>query len=119
MPRLVSESIGGGDQTWLGSDHGLFNAQTGTLDVSTFAKATHYPNGYFPSGLIVNAANLAALAPFTGGAGEKLGFVLFDVPTDGVTDIAAAVLLHCIVKTSKLPVTTNLPATAPNGVIYK
>ena len=119
MPRLVSESFGRGDQTWLGSDHGITNAATGTLDVSTFTKATHYPNGYFPSGLIVNAANLAVLAPFTGAVGEKLGFVLFDQATDGVADLPTAVLLHGIIKTSKLPVSTNLPAAAPNGIIYR
>ena len=119
MPRLKSETFGSGDQTWLGSDHGIFNAQTGTLDVSTFAKATHYPDGYFKSGLIVNCANLAALTPFGGTAGEKLGFVLFDQPTDGVADAAAPVLMHGIIRTANLPVVTNLPAVAPNGFIYE
>ncbi len=47
MPRLKSETIGGGNMTWLGSDHGIFNCRTSTLDVSTFTKATHYPSDYF------------------------------------------------------------------------
>lgn len=119
MPRLTTETFGSGNTTWLGSDHGMFNAETGTLDVSTFTKATHYPNGYFPSGLLVNIANLAAVVPFTGGAGEKLGFVLFNTATDGVADIATALIWHGLIKTANLPVSTNLPAAAPAGYAFK
>ncbi|NNG36938.1 potassium transporter [Nakamurella aerolata] len=118
MPRLKRETFGSGDQTWLGSDHGLFNARTGTLDVSTFTAGTHYPNGYFPSGLIVNCADEGAIKPFTGGAGEQLGFVLTDQSTDGVADIAIPVLRHGLIKTAHLPVSTNLPATAPAGFVF-
>lgn len=115
MPRMKSESWGAGDQTWLLSDHAMFNAHTVTLDVSTFTAGTHYPNGYFPSGLIVNIANRAAVKPFTGAAGEKFGVLLFDQPTDGVADFAAPALWHGSIVTAKLPVSTNLPATAPAG----
>ena len=118
MPRLVSETVRTGNVTWLGSDHGMFDAETGTLDVSTFVKATHYPNGYFPSGLMVNIANLAAVAPFTGAACEKIGFVLFDQPTDGVADIAVPIIWHGLIKTANLPVATNLP-TAAAGFVFK
>lgn len=118
MPRLKTESFGSGDQTWLGSTHGIYNAVTGTIDVSAFTKATHYPDGHFPSGLIVNAADLGALKPFTGVAGEELGFLLTDQSTDGVTDIAAPVLLHGSIKTANLPVSTNLPTAAPNGFVF-
>ena len=59
------------------------------------------------------------MKPFTGAAGEKLGFLKGDHPTDGVTDCGAAFLVTGIhVKTSKLPVTANLPTTAPSGMYF-
>lgn len=115
MPRMKTESFGSGDQTWLLSDHGLFNSHTVTIKASAFTKATHYPDGYLPSGLIVNIADRKAVKPFTGGAGEKLGIILFDQPTDGAADFAAPALWHGSIVTAKLPVTTNLPAAAPAG----
>ena len=50
MPNFKSESFGGGDQSWLGSAHGIANCRTEKLKVSGFTKGTHYPNGYIPSG---------------------------------------------------------------------
>ena len=118
MPRIKSESFGGGDQSWLGSTHGIGNCRTETLDPATFTKATHYPNGYFPSGLIVDIADPQAVKPFTGGAGEKLAFLMGDHETDGVEDRAGAFLFHGSIRTGFLPVSTNLPATAPNGFYF-
>lgn len=115
MPRMRTESFGSGDQTWLLSDHALFNAHTVTIDISTFTKATHYPDGYVPAGTLLNIANRAAVKPFTGAAGEKFGVLPFDQPTDGVADFAAPALWHGSIVTAKLPSTTNLPATAPAG----
>ncbi len=115
MPRLKTETFGSGDQTWLASDHAIGNAHTGTIHLSAFTAATHYPNGYLPSGLIVNIANLGAIAPFTGTEGGKLGFVLFNQPVVGSGDFAAAVIWHGSINKANLPVTTNLPATAPAG----
>ena len=37
MPKLHSETFGAGDQTWLGSDHGIYNCRTFTLDAAAFA----------------------------------------------------------------------------------
>ena len=114
MPRMTTETIGGGDMSWLASDHGIFNARTATLDVSTFTKATHYPDGYLPCGTPVNAANRAALTPWSDAAGAVLAFVDGDQPTDGVEDINVALVTHgdgIIVK--NLPVTFAKPATAP------
>ena len=119
MPGLVTKTLGSGDYRWLLHTHGIRDAvTTGVLDVSTFTKATHYPNGYFPSGLIVNIADPKVLKPFTGGAGEKLAFLMGDHETDGVEDRAAAFLFHGSIRTGFLPVSTNLPATAPNGFYF-
>ncbi len=78
------------------------------MDVSTFTKATHYPNGFFPSGLPVDATTEGSIKPWTGATGENLGFVLFDTPTDGVADGPAPILRHGIIITGKLPVTLTV-----------
>lgn len=105
MPRLVSETIGGGDQTWLGSTHGISNSRTVTIDVSGFTAGTHYPNGYLPSGLPLNVADEGAAVPWTGAAGEELGFLLFDQTCAATTpDFAAAVLRHGTVMVDNLPI---------------
>ncbi|SDD41273.1 potassium transporter [Auraticoccus monumenti] len=109
MPRMKSETIGGGDQSWLASDHGITNCRTSVLDVSAFTKATHYPNGYFPSGLEVNVASESAVKPWTGAATEKLGFLFTDQSTDGTADIPAPILRHGMVKTARLPVAHVAP----------
>ncbi len=46
MPKLRTETFGGGDQSWLGSAHGIGNCRTETIDISAFTASTHYPNGY-------------------------------------------------------------------------
>ena len=72
MPRLTSEAFGGGDQSWLGSSHSIANCRTETLDISAFNKATHYPDGYIPSGT-------PALAPQSGSDSTKCGKLIADV----------------------------------------
>lgn len=113
MPRLKSETFGSGDQSWLGSAHGIGNARTETIDISTFTAATHYPNGYIPSGTPVALVG-GVLVPYvvseatTTGAGVLAGFVLFDqpvVPSTGVgaLDFAAPLLDHGRIVVSKVP----------------
>lgn len=115
MPRLKTETIGGGNVSWLGSDHGIHNCRTSTLDVATFTAGTHYPNGFFPSGLPVNVANEGQVKPWTADAGEKLGFLLFDQLVDGATKIPAPILRHGIVKTARLPIAFAVPAEGAEG----
>lgn len=116
--RTKTENIGSGDQSWLASVHGTHNARTGTLKTSAFTKAAHYPDGFFPSGLIVNCADEGAVGPFTGAEGEVFGVLLTGQSSDGVADIPAPILRHGTVKTKRLPVQTNLPTTAPNGFVF-
>jgi hypothetical protein len=108
MPRLRSETLGAGDQSWLGSAHGIRNARTETIDISAFTANTHYPNGYIPSGTPV--AIVAGLAvPYdvtvgtTTGAGILAGFVLTDQPVVGTIDFGAPVLDHGRVNVAKVP----------------
>lgn len=122
MPKLRRETYGSGDQTWLASTHGITNAPTGTLDLSTFTKATHYPDGYIPSGTPVDVTDLGAVKPHTapaeGGPALKLGFILFDLPVDGGEVNPAAILRHGSVVAEKVPGTFTAPASAP-GFIFE
>ena len=107
--RRETESFVASDMSWLGSAHGIRNGRTSSLAVSNFTQATHYPNGYLPSGLAVNAADEGNILPYTGVAGEELAFLLTDKTVKASTDVlAVSVLRHGTVRTSKLPVA--LPA---------
>lgn len=108
MPRLKSETFGSGDQSWLGSSHGIRNARTVTIDISAFTSGTHYPDGYIPSGTpVAIVSNLAV--PYdktegtTTGAGILAGFILTDQPVVGTVDFPAPLLDHGRVIVSKVP----------------
>lgn len=117
MPRLKTETFGGGDQSWLGSTHGIANARTEILDISTFTAGTHYPNGYIPSGLPVAKVS-GVLVPYdategtTTGAGILAGFVLTDQPVVGTADFGVPLLDHGRVKTANLPISFTAPTAA-------
>lgn len=108
MPRLQIESIRSADMSWLGSSHGIRNARTELLDISTFTAGTHYPNGYIPSGTPVAKVG-GVLVPYdsledtTTGAGVLAGFVLTDQSVVGANDFAVPVLDHGRVRTAKVP----------------
>lgn len=111
MPGLIrpAGTTRASDQRWIGSRHALEDAITGTLAVSAFTAGTHYPDGYIPSGLPVNAADTANLAPYTGAAGEVLRFikdnhqVVVNDAGDVPADIQVAILWHGLIKTDFLP----------------
>lgn len=117
MPRMSTETFGAGDQSWLGSSHGIWECRTEVLDISTFTEATHYPNGYIPSGTPV-AKVAGVLVPYTSaegtttGAGVLAGFLFTDQPVVGTADFGVPVLDHGRVKTAKVPVGTGA-FTAP------
>lgn len=112
MPKLRMENVSGGDQSWLGSTHGIGNARTVTLDVSAFTAGTHYPNGYLPSGTPLDCADEAAVGPYVDGAGAKLGFLLTDQAViDGTTDLPAPAMRHGIINKSNLPGSFTEPTT--------
>lgn len=118
MPRLKTETFGAGDQSWLGSDHGIFNARTETVNVSAFTAATHYPNGYIPSGSPV-ALVAGLLVPYdkteatVAGAGILAGHILTDQPVVGAANFAVPLLDHGRVKVSKVPYNNTFTFAAP------
>lgn len=119
MPRMKTETYGGGDLSWLGSTHGIASARTEILDISTFTAGTHYPNGFIPSGLPVAKVG-GVLVPYdateatTTGAGVLAGFVLTDQPVVNGTapDFGVPLIDHGRVKTAKLPIAFTAPAAA-------
>ena len=114
MPGLKTTTYGAGDYSWLLNTHGLNAGGQGVLDISAFTAGTHYPLGYIRSGTPVNAADRAALKPWTDTAGAILAFVDGDQPVNGGEDLNVALVTHAagIIK-ANVPVTFATPTTAP------
>ena len=100
-------------RNWLLDAHGSDATVSITLDVSAFTAATHYPNGYFPSGIIlapITATGLYGPYDDTAVDGRAVaGGILFSsvkVPNTAVTtiDVGAAMLVHGFVKIARLPI---------------
>lgn len=110
------ENVDSGDQSWLGSDHGLFNARTSTLPAGVI---TPDANGVVKSGTPVNASNEGALAAWTGAEGEKLAFILTDqaAPAAG-SSTAVPVIRHGFVKVHRLPVDFTPPAAGAESFTF-
>lgn len=108
MPRLKSETIGAGDQSWLGSSHGIHECRTETINVSAFTAGTHYPNGYIPSGTPVAKVS-GLLVPYDSteatvtGAGVLAGHLFTDQTVVGTQNFPAPLLDHGRVKSAKVP----------------
>ncbi|MEU8136586.1 hypothetical protein [Streptodolium elevatio] len=81
---LRTETWGQDDQSWLGSQHGTEAARTITLDVSKFTANTHYPDGYFKSGLPLGKVTATGLyGPYGGRASEVQTVTITGTPTGG------------------------------------
>jgi hypothetical protein len=108
MPKLRTDTIGTGDQTWLASAHAIWNARTEILDISTFTAGTHYPNGYIPSGTPVAKVG-GMLVPYDSteatvtGAGILAGHLFTDAPVVGTNDFGVALIDHGRVRAAKVP----------------
>lgn len=112
------------DQSWLGSAHGTDMGRSITLKTSAFTAGTHYPNGYFPSGLplgrYTSGGNTGLYGPYTAGASDGTqnlaGFLLcsLDAPTVNTTNVAGALLEHGRVIVSKLPISVDATAQGTN-----
>ena len=100
------------DRSWLASDFGTDEPRNITLDVSGLTAADHYPNGYVKSGMVL--ARLSATGLFvpynnagSGGAETAVG-VLFSsvkIPSNGTTDVGAAMMEMGFIVEAKLPYT--------------
>lgn len=117
--RLRSETFGADDQSWLGSEHGTQATESVTLDTSTFTAGTHYPGGYFKSGIPLGQITATGkFGPYDGGATDGretlVGFLFAAVaaPSDPAVDVAGAMLVHGKVRASRLPVPVDAAGRA-------
>ena len=97
MPRLRSETIGTGDQTWLGSTHGIYNCRTVVPDATLFTLAA-YPEK-IPSGTPLGEVTATGrLGPYTGDSTDEVqtvtqggsGLISFTLTYSGQTTAAIA-----------------------------
>lgn len=105
MPRLATETYGTGDQSWLGSAHGIWNCRTVAPDPALFTAAA-YPDGV-PSGTPLGQATATGLfGPFanaaTDGTGVLAGFLFTD--QKAAADGGWPMLDHGRIRVDKLPV---------------
>jgi len=80
-----TDSIGREDQSWLGSARGTSQGQSIALLMAAFTAGTHYPNGYFPSGLPLTKIPSGTNAGAYGPAGSR-------TVTDGATTSGSATI---------------------------
>lgn len=110
----TTESFGQDDQSWLASAHGTDTARSITLDTSTFTSGTHYPNGYFPSGLALGKITATGkYGPYSNAASDGTevlaGFLMtaIDAPSVNTIDPQGALLWHGAVIEAKLPIAVD------------
>lgn len=116
MPKIKTESVSPGDQTWLGSLHGLEAARTLTLDPADFTAKTR--DRVIPSGtaLAISSKKVVPYDQAGGGDSAKLvGFLLTDQPSDRGR-LAVPVVDHVRVKIANLPDTGFAVPAAGNDL---
>ena len=103
------------NRSWLLSPHGTDPGTTPsiTLDVSAFTAATHYPDGYIKSGIVLGKLTAGGkYVPYVDaavdGSGTAAGILLSSVKVpntaDLTKDVGAALLVHGFVDPAKLPI---------------
>lgn len=131
MPKLATESIGTGDQSWLGED-GPHDARSCPLLMADFVANTHYPNGYMPSGIPVgkytSGPHNGEFGPYdpnaTDGRQNLEGFVYTDTPvaahaglTSTDTHLNVALVDRGRININRLPVAFVAP-DGPDRFIF-
>lgn len=113
-----SESFGTENRSWLGSAHGTDATRSITLDVSAFTEATHFPDGYIPSGTVLGRITATGLyGPYDDAAvdGREIaaGFLFNSTKAaTGGADVGAPMLEHGMVLEANLPANSGLDAAA-------
>ena len=117
------------DRSWDLSPHGSEPGTTPsiTLDVSAFTEATHYPNGFFPSGMPLGEITATGLyGPYDDAAVDGrevcagLLFASVKVPdvNDTTKDVGGALKVHGFVDASRLPVALDAAGQADLTLIH-
>lgn len=112
------EVFGSENRAWLGSQHGTESNRSITLDAAAFTAATHYPEGFIPSGTVLAVITDSGFyGPYDpeaiDGRDTAAGHLFNSTPVRaGATTIGAPLLDHGAVVESKLPANSGLDATA-------
>ena len=118
---VFTQTFQGENLSWDLSSPGVPYVESGTIDVSLFNAAQHYPNGFIPSGTVLGKVTATgSLGPYLDAAGDgrttAVGILRASVqvlqPT-GVakTKIGVAVLrAFGVISVSKLPFTSGTAA---------
>ena len=105
----TTETFGNEDHSWLRAEHGTEATETAVLDLSTFTKGTHYPDGYIKSGEPLGKVTATGLyGPYDAAAldgRETLDGHLFATQAvrDGGGNVVGALLTHGKVVEDRLP----------------
>ena len=108
---VVSTSYQVEKRSWLLSDHGTEFTPSAALDVSAFTQATHYPNGYLMSGIVLGKITATGkYAPYvdaaSDGTGTAAGILFSSVKVPNLLDLTkdpnGAILVHGFVDAAKL-----------------
>lgn len=98
------------NRQWLASPHGTDPGMTPsvTLSVAAFTEATHYPNGYVPSGTVLGKITASGLyGPYDDAASDgrqtATGILYGSLQVKGATKVGGAAVEHGRVTQSKLP----------------
>jgi hypothetical protein len=110
------------NRSWLLGPHGTEPGTTPsiTIDVSKFTKASHYPNDYVPSGIVLGKVTATGLyGPYDSTAldGREVaaGHLFGSLPIrTGSTKVGGALVVHAFVNPDKLPIAD---ATAGGGFL--
>lgn len=114
---VTTQTFQSDDQSWMANRHGHDDTRSITLDTSAFTAATHYPNGYFASGLALGRITATGLyGPYnnalTDGTDVLAGFLFTNVkpglPT--TVDVGGALFEHGRVVEANLPIAIDAPA---------
>ncbi|WP_043468982.1 head decoration protein [Kitasatospora sp. MBT66] len=111
---LRTETFQQEDHSWLGSAHGTDATRSITLDTTKFTAGTHYPNGYFPSGLPLGQITAGGkFGPYddtaVDGRQTCVGFLMTSVraPRTAGAPVVGALLDHGKVVTARLPLAVD------------
>lgn len=116
MAKMRTESVTVGDQSWLGSLHGVDSARTAVLKKSAFTQATHYPDGYLKSGIPLAKAADGTYGPYGAAPLDTLaGFLVTEQLITNDPLIAAPLMDHGRVIVAKLPVAFTAPAAGKDA----
>lgn len=102
------------NRQWLLSAHGTDPGTTPsvTIDASKFTAATHFPNGFLPSGTVLSADGTGPYSGTGASAGILFSPVALATPT---SKVGGAAVVHGFVKSSRLPFQSGAGSLGAGG----